>query len=119
MKKWTRWQDWVVAVAGLYTALSTLWTHQGGMSTALMLTFGVLLIAGGVINLAMPGTPVVEWAQAIVAALLFISPWLGSYTSYTGAAWTSWIAGAVSVIAAGLAIRPSNEAHHHRISPSH
>ncbi|MBT1002380.1 SPW repeat protein [Paenarthrobacter sp. DKR-5] len=119
MKKWTRWQDYAVAVVGLYTALSTLWTAQAGMSSVLMVTFGVLLLAGGLINLAMPGTPWVEYGQAVVAVLLFISPWLGSYTSQTGAAWTSWIAGAICVVATGLAIRPSNEAHHEHVRMSH
>lgn len=119
MKKWTRWQDWVAVVVGLYAALSTLWTKQAGMSTALMVVFGVLLIASGLINLAAPGMPAVEWAQAVVALLLFLSPWIGSYATQTGAAWTSWICGAVAVIVTAAAIKPSTEVHHHRIMPSH
>ncbi len=56
MKKWTRWQDWVTVVAGLYAALSVIWT------------------------MAMPVTPVMEWVQAAFGALLFLSPWLGCST---------------------------------------
>ena len=101
MKKWYRWQDYATVAAGLFTAIAVLWTRQQNMSTTFMLLFGGLLIISGIINLAMPGTPVVEYAQAVLAALLILSPWLGSYTGATGAAWTSWIAGAVA-----LAVEP-------------
>jgi hypothetical protein len=119
MKKWNRWQDWVAVAVGLITALSPLWTTQMGASTALMVIFGVLLIVSGLINLAMPGMPVVEWAQIVVGLLLFISPWLGGYTAASGAAWTSWIGGAIAVIVTAIAIRPSMEISHHRMMPSH
>ncbi|MBT1002011.1 SPW repeat protein [Paenarthrobacter sp. DKR-5] len=118
MKKWTRWQDWIAAAAGLYTVLAVLWTTHAGLSMALMLVFGALLIIGGLVNLAMPGTPTVEWAQAVAGALLFLAPWAGSYASYPGPAWTSWIAGAIAAIVTATAIRPSMD-EHHRIMPSH
>ncbi|AMB42487.1 SPW repeat protein [[Arthrobacter] sp. ATCC 21022] len=115
MKKWTRWQDYVVVAAGAYTALSVLWTSQTGMSTAMMVTLGVLLVISGAINLALPGMPVVEWAQALVAVVLLLAPWLGNYASATGAACTAWIAGAVALVVTAFAIRPSTEEyrHHH------
>lgn len=109
MKRWVRWEDWVAGVAGLYTVLATLWTRQGGASTALMIIFGLLLVAAAVVDLAMPGQPGVEWAQLVVAVLLFLAPWFGGYVSQTGAAWTSWIAGAVAAVASAIAIRPSME----------
>lgn len=107
MKKWTRWQDWVTVAAGLYAALSVFWTNAAGSSTALMLVFGILLIISGVINLAMPGTPAMEWIQAAFGALLFLSPWFGSYAMQTGAAWTSWITGLVALVVTATAIKPS------------
>lgn len=107
MKKWNRWQDWVTVVAGLFTAAAVLFTRQEGMSTALMLVFGGLLAVSGIINLAMPRTPVMEWVQAVLAAGLVLSPWLGTYTSATGAAWTSWIAGAIALVVTAAAIKPS------------
>jgi SPW repeat len=119
MKKWTRWQDWVAVAVGVVAALSTLWTDQAGMSMTLMIVFGVLLVASGLVNLAMPGMPAVEWAQVVIALLLFLSPWLGSYTEQTGAAWTSWIGGAIAVIVTAIAIRPSMDVSHHRVMPSH
>ena len=120
MKKWTRWQDWVTVVAGLYAALSVLWTTAAGSSTALMVVLGIALIISGVINLAMPGTPAMEWVQAALGALLFLSPWLGGYAMQTGVAWTSWITGLVALVVTAMAIKPSTEEHrHHGVSPSH
>jgi hypothetical protein len=44
--------------------------------------------------------------------LLLVSPWIGGYAdAMTGAAWVSWIGGAVAIVVAALAIRPSMEAH--------
>ncbi|WP_113717335.1 SPW repeat protein [Arthrobacter dokdonensis] len=111
MKKWNRWQDYVAIIAGLYAALSTIWTTQQGSSMVLMIGFGVLLIIAGVWNLMSPGTPAVEWAQAVLGALLFISPWIGGYSGRMGAAWTSWIAGGVALIVAVLAVQPSMRQH--------
>jgi hypothetical protein len=119
MKKWTRWQDWVAVAAGLFAALSTLWTRQSGASLALMVIFGLLLVASGLVNLAMPGMPAVEWTQVVIAALLFLSPWMGGYTNLTGAAWTSWITGAIAAIVSAAAIRPSREVRTHRPATSH
>lgn len=112
MKKWNRWQDWVAVAAGLFTAAAILFTRQEGLSVTLMLVFGGLLVISGIINLAVPGTPAMEWVQAALAAALILSPWLGSYTSATGAAWTSWIAGVVALVVAAAAIKPSTEVHH-------
>lgn len=118
MKKWNRWQDWVTVAAGIFAAVSVLWTKQEGMSTTLMVIFGALLVASGLVNLAMPGTPVMEWLQAVLAAGLILSPWIGSYAATAGAAWISWIAGAVALIVTAAAIKPSTEGHH-RIGISH
>lgn len=118
MKKWTRWQDWAAVIAGVVAALTPLWSTHTNSSVWLMVVLGVAIAASGVVNLASPGMPWVETAQLILGALLVLAPWFGSYTGYTGAAWTSWIAGAVVVVATVFAIRPSTEAHQHAV-PSH
>ncbi|BAS12510.1 ribonuclease TTHA0252 [Arthrobacter sp. Hiyo8] len=119
MKKWTRWQDWTVIAAGAYAALSVLWTSQGGSSTALMVILGVLLVAAGVTNLAMPGMPAAEWAQAVFAVVLLLAPWFGGFTSMTGAAWSAWIPGAVALVVTAFAIKPSTEEYrHHHVMPA-
>ena len=111
MKKWSRWQDYVAVVAGLFAALSTIWTTQQASSRVMMIGVGVLLVLSGVWNLMSPGMPVAEWVQMILGALLFISPWIAGYTGHLGAAWTSWIAGGVSLVVAVLAVQPSMRQH--------
>ena len=111
MKRWNRWQDYVAVIAGLYAALSTMWTTQQGSSMVMMIGCGVLLIAAGAWNLSSPGQPVAEWVQMVLGALLFVSPWIAGYTAHTGATWTSWIAGAVALIAGVLALQPSMHEH--------
>ena len=81
--------------------------------SAVMLVLGVLLIASGLVNLAMPGLVATEYVQLGLGALLFIAPWIGGYVNATGfgPAWISWICGAVAVIVAALAIRPAMQTH--------
>ena len=111
MKQWTRWQDWVAVAAGAYAALSTLWTTQSGASAIFMVTLGVLLVVAGVWNLAMPRLVSTEWIEAILGAVLFLAPWIGGYASQPGAAWTSWICGAIALIAGLWAALPATRAH--------
>jgi hypothetical protein len=118
MKKWTRWEDYVAGVCGLVAALTVLVTMPSAAAVSLMLVFGILLIATAVLNLSMPGTPWLEYVQAACGVLLFISPWIGNYTTSTGAAWTSWIAGLVAAGVTAAAIKPSIDTHR-KMMPSH
>ena len=111
MNKWTRWQDWVAVAAGLYAALSTLWTTESGASTAFMVTLGILLIIAGLWNLAMPRLAYMEWIEAILGFVLFLAPWLGGYANQTGAAATSWICGIIAVIVGIWAAVPATRMH--------
>jgi len=114
MKKWTRWQDWVAVVAGLVAAISTIWVAPMGASMALMLTFGVLLVVAGVLNLAMPELHWMEWVQGVLGVLLFIAPWAGHYAAATGAAWFSWICGGVAIVVTAITLVPmlTSRSHH-------
>lgn len=118
MKKWTRWEDWVAIAAGLVVAVSTLFLPAAGASVAIMVTLGALLVISGLVNLAWPGMVAMEYVQGALGLLLIISPWVGGYADATtfGPAWMSWIGGAVVVIVAALAIRPSMRAHHDAIT---
>jgi len=118
MKKWTRWEDWVAIAAGAAVALSTMFVPAMGASVAIMVTLGVLLIISGLVNLAWPGLVAMEYVQGALGVLLVISPWIGGYADAMtfGAAWMSWICGAIAVVVAALAIRPSMQAHHDAIT---
>lgn len=112
MKKWTRWQDWVGVAAGIVAAVSTTWLDGTSTSMTLMLVFGLLMVVTGVWSVMMPRLVSMEWALAIASALLFASPWLGSFTDLAGAAWMSWICGGVGIVAGLLALAPAMELHH-------
>lgn len=117
MKKWTRWEDWVAIAAGLAVLLSTMFVTHAGASLSMMLVLGALLVVSGIVNLAAPGLVAMEYVQAGLGVLLIISPWVGGYAGSMsmGAAWMSWICGAVALVVGILAIRPSMEAHHKAI----
>jgi uncharacterized membrane protein HdeD (DUF308 family) len=114
MKKWTRWQDWVAVAAGLYAVLSPIWTRSDAKTTSTAIVLGALIIIAGLVNLATPRRNAVEWIEAVLGALLFISPWVLSYTGMYGMAWTAWIVGAVTVIVGIWGARFA-EIHTHRL----
>jgi hypothetical protein len=118
MKKWTRWEDWVAIAVGVVVAVSAMLMPSVRSSVALMITLGVLLVISGVVNLAMPGMVAMEYVQGALGLLLIVSPWIGGYADPMtfGPAWMSWIGGAVVVIVAALAIRPSMRAHNDAIT---
>jgi len=110
VKKWTRWQDWAAVIGGAVAALTPLWATHSTSSMWLMIILGVVVAASGLVNLATPGAPWVEWVQLILGAALVLAPSFGTYTAHAGAAWTSWIAGAGIVVATLFALKPSAEA---------
>ena len=44
------------------------------------------------------------WTAIPAAILLFIAPWVMDYSSFNGAAWTSWIVGVLTVVVAVAAL---------------
>jgi AcrR family transcriptional regulator len=80
----------VAGLAGLYAALSLLWTEHSSRTTTRVVVFGVLLLASGW-ALARPGVVASEYLPAVLGVLLFIPPWVLGYTAFSGAAWTSWV----------------------------
>jgi hypothetical protein len=111
-RAWTRWQDWAAVVLGVVLALSPLVvdTSTGAMWT--MIVLGVLLAASGLWSLAMPASVTSEGAHMALGVLMFISPWVMGYSSMQGASWTSWVIGALAVIAGAAALQAANTAHH-------
>lgn len=117
MRAWTRWQDWVTLVAGAYAALSPIWTdttNEGG-ATATLITLGVLVVLSSLLGLARPGLVATEWLSAIFGVLLFVAPWVLTYTGAGGASWTSWIVGILGVAMGLTAVPVSNRAHREAI----
>jgi hypothetical protein len=49
--------------------------------------------------------------------LLFVAPWVLTYTDRFGASWTSWIVGAIAVVLGLSAVPASSRAHREAIQP--
>lgn len=112
MKTWTRWQDWVVGVAGLYALLSPIWTTTGRADMITLIVLGALLVLASVWSLAQPGVVSSEYVHAVLGVLLFISPWvLGYFTIDLAASWTAWVVGAIGLVLGLLAVPESTKAH--------
>jgi hypothetical protein len=75
----------------------------------------VLLAVAALVSLAMPGVVATEALTMLFGVLLFVAPWVLTYTDHNGASWTSWVVGAIAIVLAGSAIPASNRAHHQAI----
>jgi uncharacterized membrane protein HdeD (DUF308 family) len=118
MRPWTRLQDWATLLAGLYAALSPIWvgtTDERGALWALIV-LGALLAVTSLVSLALPGTIVTEWLIVLFGALLFIAPWVLTYTDRAGASWTSWVVGVIAIVLGGSAVPMSGRAHRQAIA---
>ncbi|KAA2259464.1 hypothetical protein F0L68_21245 [Solihabitans fulvus] len=110
-KPWTRMQDWAEVVLGLVAVLTPLWMDTSTKAMWTMIVIGALIAIDGLVSLAMPAMVISEGVQLVLGALLFISPWVMGYTSMTGASWTSWIVGVLTVAAGAIALPAANSAH--------
>jgi uncharacterized membrane protein HdeD (DUF308 family) len=117
MRPWTRLQDYGALIAGLYAALSPIWVSTTGERGAMwaLIALGVLVALAALVSLAMPGVVATEWLVVLFGVLLFVAPWVLSYTDRTGASWTSWVVGVIAVVLGASAIRPSTRAHRQAI----
>lgn len=109
-RPWTRPHDWAEVVLGVVLALTPLWMDTSNAALWTMVVLGALIAIDGLASLAMPGMVYGEGIQVVLGALAFISPWVMSYTDLTGAAWSSWIIGALTVIAGAAALPVANAA---------
>ncbi|HEX4225416.1 MAG TPA: SPW repeat protein [Pseudonocardiaceae bacterium] len=83
-----------------------------------MVILGALIAIDGLISLAAPRQMASETIQAVLGVLLFIAPWVMGFAADSGAAWTSWIAGALTIVASGIAI-PAMRGTAHRLTGQH
>jgi uncharacterized membrane protein HdeD (DUF308 family) len=110
-RAWTRPHDWAEVVIGVVAALSPLWLSTDTTAMWTMVVLGALIALDGLVSLAMPGMVYGEGVQIALGVLLFIAPWVMSYTEFNGASWTSWIAGVLTVVAGAAAMPVANAAH--------
>jgi uncharacterized membrane protein HdeD (DUF308 family) len=116
-RPWTRLQDFATLIAGAYAALSPIWVNTTGERDAFwaLIALGALLALAALVSLAMPGLVATEALTMLFGVLLFVAPWVLTYTSHDAASWTSWVVGAIAIVLAGSAIPASNRAHRQAI----
>jgi uncharacterized membrane protein HdeD (DUF308 family) len=111
VRPWTRPYDWAEVVLGVVAALSTTWMDTDNAAMWTMIVLGVLVALDGLASLAAPGQVYGEGIQIVLGVLMFISPWVIGYTELNGISWTSWIIGALTVIAGAAALPVAQAAH--------
>lgn len=110
MRKWHRWEDWAVTVAGLVMLLTPIWGERIGSSVPMLLTSGAMLFLVGIVDLAGPNLYGIEVGQILASVLAIILPWLGNFAGANVPALTAWIAGGIALVSTLLAINPSVKA---------
>ena len=115
-RSWTRWQDWAALVIGVLTALSPLVTTTDAAAAWTLVVLGVLVAATALWSLGAPGSVASEYVHGVLGVLLFIAPWVMSYSDLNGASWVSWVAGVLTVLVAAAALPAANSTHRGAIS---
>ncbi|MPZ82920.1 MAG: hypothetical protein GEV28_21995 [Actinophytocola sp.] len=111
VRPWTRPHDWAEVVLGVVALLSPLWMNTDNAAMWTMIILGALVALDGLASLAVPGQVYGEGIQIVLGVLMFISPWVMSYTELGGISWSSWIIGALTVIAGAAALPVAQAAH--------
>jgi len=116
MSKWTHPQGLAALVAGIYAALSPIWTNNPtdtNKATYTMIALGVITAALALFDLAMPGRIAFEGLIALMGVLFIVSPWVMSFTAtaYRPMAWTAWIVGIVALVAGAADVQMTRSEH--------
>lgn len=111
VRPWTRPHDWAEVVLGVVALLSPLWMDTDNTAMWAMIILGALVALDGLASLAVPGMVYGEAVQIVLGVLMFLSPWVLSYTEFNGISWTSWIVGALAIIVGGAALPVAQAAH--------
>ena len=100
---WRRWQDWVVVGLGVVMFLTPFVFTETSQTVAASSAYvlGVLLALAGLLNAAMKEAGGLEVIPAVLAVILFVSPWAFGFTAVTSLAWSAWIIGVLVVLAVG------------------
>ncbi|GAC1466019.1 MAG: hypothetical protein PVSMB1_15510 [Gemmatimonadaceae bacterium] len=103
MTTWRRWQDWVVVALGAILFVTPFVFGESGQSVAAYAAYvlGVLIALGGLLNAAMNRAGGLELIPAVLAVILFVSPFAFDFTAVTALAWSANIIAILVVLAVG------------------
>jgi hypothetical protein len=98
VRPWTRWQNWLAALVGIWVFISP-WVLGTTTSTPTEWNawiIGAAIVIVALVVLATSGY-LAEWLSVALGIWLFISPWALGYTGIRDGSWSAWIFGVVSV----------------------
>jgi hypothetical protein len=112
MRKSAHSQDIAALLAGVYAALSPIWTTTPtGKATGTMIALGVVTAAVALFSLARPDLIASEGLIALMGLLFVISPWVMGFSDTRALSVTAWIVGAVALLAGGADVQMTRTAH--------
>ena len=106
---WTRWQDWVNLLLGVWLIVAPWVLRSTGTANSNAWWVGVLIALVSIWALGMPRMAAAEWCNIALGIGLFIAPWVLHYV-FGGTSWNAWIVGAVVVILAAWALSSTRQA---------
>ena len=103
MTAWKRWQDWSVVVLGAIMFVTPFMFAETTQTVAASAAYvlGALIVVAGLLNAAMARAGGLEIIPAVLAVILFASPWVFGFSAVTALAWSAWIAAILIVLAIG------------------
>src|SRR5260370_37125107 len=103
MTTWRRWQDWLVVALGVITFLAPSVFGDTSQTVAASTAYvvGVLIALAGLLNAAMSKAGGLEIIPAVLAVILFVSPFAFGFTGVTALAWSAYIIAILVVLAVG------------------
>ena len=103
MTTWRRWQDWVVVGLGAIMFVTPFVLGETANSVAAYTAYvlGAQIALAGLLNGAMKDAGGLELIPAVLAVILFVSPWAFGFSAVTGLAWAVWIVALLVVLAVG------------------
>ncbi|MGV9839358.1 SPW repeat domain-containing protein [Nocardia niigatensis] len=90
----------LAVVLGAIAALSPIWVAHNDRALWTLVVLGVLIALAGLAQIADMATGMVGYALGVLGVLMFISPWVMNFHSFSGASWVAWIVGALTVVVA-------------------
>ena len=111
VKRWSHPQDFVALAAGVYAALSPIWTTTTTAATWTVVVLGLVTAALAGLSLARPGM-VADGLMAVMGVLFVLSPWVVGFASTLPMAWTAWIVGAVAFVVGASDVIEARLSHH-------
>ena len=111
MRKGAHSTDIVALLAGIYAALSPIWTTTPtGKAKGTMITLGVITALVALYSLASPDRIASEGLIALFGLEFIISPWVMSFSGTRALSVTAWIVGAVALLAGGADVQMTRTA---------